>query len=58
MILICGTCFEKDWKYLQYRIELRNLMHDFEEILKAFKIDIDKQYQKIAKEIIDNFGGL
>lgn len=33
-------------------------MHDFEEILKAFKIDIDKQYQKIAKEIIDNFGGL
>lgn len=44
-----------DWKYLQYRLDWAGLADDFIEILNAFSLDIDSQYQNIAKRIVNKF---
>ncbi|NVM16953.1 MAG: hypothetical protein HWN80_04505 [Candidatus Lokiarchaeota archaeon] len=44
-----------DWKYLRFRINWRDLMQDFKDILRAFEIDINKEYQIIGKKIINKF---
>ena len=44
-----------DWKYLQYRLDWAGLADDFIEILNAFSLDIDSQYQNTAKRIVNKF---
>ncbi|MHA1439305.1 MAG: DUF6036 family nucleotidyltransferase [Promethearchaeota archaeon] len=44
-----------DWDYLRFRLEWLSLKEDFQEILKGFKLKIDKEWYKISNEIIDKF---
>ena len=44
-----------DWKYLRFRIEWTDLMRDFKEILRAFEIDVNEEYQSIGRKIIEKF---
>jgi len=44
-----------DWEYLRFRLKSKELMQDFKEILKAFEIDVNEDYQTKSKKIIEKF---
>lgn len=44
-----------DWKYLHFRIKWTDLVPDFKEILHAFEINVNEEYQIIGRKIIEKF---
>lgn len=44
-----------DWKYLHFRIKWTDLVPDFKEILRAFEINVNEEYQIIGRKIIEKF---
>ncbi len=42
-----------NWQYLVYRLKWVNLVNDFKEILKGFKLDFDKNFRDISKVILE-----
>lgn len=44
-----------DWKYLRFRLKWKDLTQDFKEILKAFEITVNEEYQLKGRKIIEKF---
>ena len=44
-----------DWEYFNFRLKWAALKRDFNEILKGYKLDYNKNLSNISKEILDKF---